>query len=28
VRHLFENLDGESEGKTIQKPICIFKDMK
>ena len=28
VRHLLGNLDDESEGKIILKPICIFKDMK
>jgi len=28
VRHLLNNLDDESEGKTIQKSFVLFKDLK
>jgi len=28
VRHLLNNLDEESEGKTIQKSFVLFKDLK
>ena len=28
VRHLLENLDDESDGKIILKPVLSFKDLK